>query len=128
MILIIGGAFQGKKEYALKNYDISSNEMTSGETMSLTDFSDIKCIYNFQILIKRLIENRISAIDITNSILEQNPAIVIIINEIGNGIIPLEKSERVWREQVGKVGCALAEKADEVVRITCGCALKLKGN
>jgi len=31
------------------------------------------------------------------------------MDEIGNGIIPIEKSERIWREEAGKVGCYVTE-------------------
>ena len=57
----------------------------------------------------------------------ENPDIVIIINEIGAGIIPLEKSERIWREETGRAGCILAENSAEVVRVICGIPVKIKG-
>ena len=51
---------------------------------------------------------------------------LIIMDEIGCGIIPLEKSERLWREAVGNVGCFLAERAEGVERIICGTAVRIK--
>lgn len=126
MILITGGAFQGKTDYVMKNYNIFQSDIKSGKIMSLSEYSEIKCINNFHILIKRLLDNFIDPIKVAKDIIMKNPEIIIIINDIGNGIVPIEKSERIWREQVGKTGCYLAKKSDEVIRIICGCAVKIK--
>ena len=55
------------------------------------------------------------------------PEIIFIINEIGCGIIPLEKSERIWREQTGRAGTVIAKNSDTVVRIICGIPTVIKG-
>ena len=52
---------------------------------------------------------------------------IVIMNEIGSGIIPLDKSEREWREISGRAGCIIADKAIEVVRVCCGIATVIKG-
>lgn len=127
MRLIIGGAYQGKLDFAIKNYHINTTEIVNGEELDISDLSNIKCINNYHLLVKKFLENCENPILETNKIISENPDILIIIDEIGNGIIPLERSERIWREQVGKVGCLLAEKADTVERITCGIAVKIKG-
>ena len=127
MKLITGGAYQGKLDFAIKKYNINTTEIVNGETFDVADLSNIRCINNYHLLVKKFLENGENPILETNKIISENPDIIIIIDEIGNGIIPLERSERIWREQVGKVGCLLAEKADTVERIICGIAIKIKG-
>lgn len=127
MRMIIGGAYQGKTNYAIKKYNIESDEIMSGETMEHDKLSEIKCISGYHLFVKKLLEKGFDPIGITEKILNQNSNIIIIMNEIGNGIIPIEKSERIWREQVGKVGCYLAERAASVERIICGQAVMIKG-
>ena len=127
MRLITGGAYQGKLDFAIKNYNINTAEIANGESFNIADLSNIRCINNYHLLVKKLLENDENPISATSEIISENPDIIIIINEIGSGIIPLERSERIWREQVGKVGCLLAEKADTVERITCGIAVRIKG-
>ncbi len=127
MKLITGGAYQGKLDFAIKKYNINTTEIVNGETFDVADLSNIRCINNYHLFVKKLLENGENPISETSKIISENPDIIIIIDEIGNGIIPLEKNERIWREQVGKVGCLLAEKADTVERIICGIAIKIKG-
>lgn len=124
MILITGGAYQGKTEYAQKKYNI--DKIFDCEKEDITRLSNTECICNFQYAVKYYSEREIDPIEAVKKIIEKNPDIIIIMNEIGNGIVPIEKSERIWREQVGKTGCYLAENALEVIRIVCGCGVKIK--
>lgn len=127
MILIVGGAYQGKTEYAIKNYGIDKTDIADGETFDFNNTGGIKCVSNYHQTVRSFIENCTDPIEISEKLIEKNPDIIIIMNEIGNGIVPIEKSERIWREQTGKTGCFLAERADEVIRVTCGCGVKIKG-
>lgn len=52
---------------------------------------------------------------------------VVIYREVGNGIVPTDAGERVWRERAGRFGQELAARADAVVRMTCGIPQAVKG-
>ena len=52
---------------------------------------------------------------------------VVACREVGCGVVPVDPSERVWREEVGRLCCALAQKAGRVERIFCGLSMVLKG-
>lgn len=56
----------------------------------------------------------------------RNPDIVIVSNELGCGIVPMEKKDRMWREAAGRICTALAARSDEVVRVVCGVGMQLK--
>lgn len=126
MILIVGGAYQGKTEYAIEKYGLDCTGIADGETFDFEDTDEIKCISNYHIAVKHFIENGTDPIVSSENLIEKNPDIIIIMNEIGNGIVPIDKSERIWREQTGKTGCFLAERADEVIRVIFGCGIKIK--
>ena len=49
-------------------------------------------------------------------------------DEIGSGIVPLEPSDREWRDETGRVYTLLARQADTVERVWAGCVQRLKGN
>ena len=125
--LIVGGAYQGKTAYVMKKYNIRPEEIINGEDVDQCRLSEFKCIDSYHLFVKRLLENGSDPVEITEKIPDIFPGIIIIMNEIGNGIIPIEKSERIWREQVGKAGCFLAGRADSVERIVCGQAVLIKG-
>ncbi len=46
--------------------------------------------------------------------------VVFLCDELGNGIVPIDPDERKWREVVGHILMAIAEEANEVLRIFCG--------
>ena len=55
-----------------------------------------------------------------------NPPAVITLDEVGCCIVPMEKSERDYREAVGHAGQMLAAAAAEVYRVQCGIAARIK--
>ena len=100
MRLIIGGAYQGKLDYAIKNYNISESEVANGKELDINVLSHIKCINNYHLTVKKLIENGENPISITDEILAANPDIVIILNEIGNGIVSRQKMDCHGMERI----------------------------
>ena len=58
--------------------------------------------------------------------LREYPDCIMICDEIGNGIVPIEAEERIYRERTGRILEQLAAQADEVVRVVCGIGLKIK--
>lgn len=52
---------------------------------------------------------------------------VVVSNEIGSGIVPLERQERMWREETGRMLTKLVAAADEVYRMVAGIPIKIKG-
>ena len=58
--------------------------------------------------------------------IRDNDNCVIISDEIGNGIVPMDKKEREYRERTGRILAEIAKMADEVVRVVCGIEQKIK--
>lgn len=57
------------------------------------------------------------------------PATVFFVtNEIGLGIIPDNPASRLYRDLVGRCNQTMGGAADEVVLVTCGVPLKIKGD
>ena len=127
MIMITGGAFSGKKDYAKKRFGFSDEEILNGENCSPEAVFSAKCIADYQLIIKRLLEENADVQAFTERLCKENPNAVVIINEIGAGIIPLEKSDRIWREETGRAGCLIARNSGEVIRLVCGITTIIKG-
>ena len=123
MIMITGGAFQGKREFAKKQFGITDSEILNGGKCELSKLVNARCICNYELVIKRIIAENIDPLDFTKKLNCE----IVIINEIGCGIIPLEKSEREWREMTGRAGCILADRSEKVYRVCCGIATLIKG-
>lgn len=126
MRLVIGGAYQGKTAFVMKKYGLSALDIGDGDIIDIWEFSKFRCVKNFHLFVKKILDKGEDPVFVTKKIISENPHIIIIMNEIGDGIIPMEKSERIWREQTGTVGCILAESAESVERIVCGICTKIK--
>lgn len=123
MIFIIGGEFQGKLQYALELTGLDESSVADGSKDKIDNFFSKPIIYNFHLLIRRLLEekNDVESIKVkVGDIIKDNPEIVIISNEIGYGIVPIEKFDREYREVTGRVCCEIAKNAKEVHRVICG--------
>ena len=53
---------------------------------------------------------------------------IVIATEVGCGVIPIDASEREKQEAAGRLACALAQRADTVIRVCCGIPQLLKGD
>lgn len=111
-ILVIGGAFQGKTKWAMEQFPEYASQGV--------------VVNQFHQKMKQWIQDNKDYVKEVEQI-RNNPSWLIISNEIGAGIVPMEKEERFYRETTGRILCELAEDADEVYRIFCGIPTKIKG-
>lgn len=51
---------------------------------------------------------------------KQYPDLILIGDEIGSGVVPLDETEREYREIYGRIMCELTKCATRVTRIVCG--------
>lgn len=134
MILVIGGYAQGKLEYVKSKYNISDEDIYDFEKSDDLKFennlkeiiSDKQIVFNnVNYLIKNVTED--NNIDIIFERLIHNyPNAIIITDEVGNGVVPIDKNERLLRETIGRMQCKMAENANEVIRVVCGIGQRIK--
>lgn len=128
MILIIGGSNQGKLSFAIDLLHASEKEITDGEICPLINSFDRPILNKLHILVKRLIEAETDPMDFIMKGILENPKITVISDELGCGVIPAEKAGRELREQVGRIQCEIAKRAEKVYRVYCGIPLLIKGS
>jgi len=57
----------------------------------------------------------------------RHPGMVIMVtNEVGQGIVPEHQQARLYRDLVGRCNQCAAKAADEVYLVTCGIPIKIK--
>lgn len=130
MRLFIGGRCQGKLEYVLARADRfcggENAVIADGEEYPLEEPETADILNHFHLLIKRLeVEGR-EVCPYAERLLDVNPQITIICDEVGMGIVPVDDFERRYRESVGRCLCMLAQRAESVERIVCGRGMKIK--
>lgn len=47
-------------------------------------------------------------------------------DEVGCGVVPMDKKQILYREAVGRSCCILAERAERVTRVICGIGVIIK--
>ena len=134
--LIIGGMAQGKREYCqqkhpeamvLENMEKAFDEdgMYLGQ-----EVPEQTVIWNrYHETVKEWMSLGLEPEEIwtrTSAWMKAHHEWVIISDEIGNGIVPMESGQRHWREETGRLLCKIAREADCVERICCGLPIRIK--
>ena len=87
MRLVIGGAFQGKKDYVKNTFHLE---------------------------------------DLETRLLERNPQLILLSNELGYGVVPIQAFDRKYREATGRICTRIAAKSSQVIRVVCGIGTVIK--
>lgn len=130
MIFIVGGAFQGKTEFALGLTGLGLNEIFDGQLEDISTLSSKPILNHLEAVIRRLLLDGSTPEQALNLIIQavrKNPDIVILSDEIGNGLVPTDSFERYYRETTGRICCHIAGEADFVYRVICGIGTLIKG-
>lgn len=131
MKMIIGGAWQGKLDWAKDNCpEVGEGQWADGKDCPLEAIYCCGGIYDFQAYIRRLMkeEEEDRLVNLADRLIRQNPGLVIVSDEIGSGLVPVEKFDRDWREWTGRICTELAGYADQVIRVVMGIGIYIKGN
>ena len=109
MILIIGGAYQGKYDFAVNTLNTRPEDIWNGLHEYIRDHED-----------ESLCLDKITAW------IEKHPKGVIICDEVGSGVVPTEARLREYRDRTGHIQAALAKEAESVYRVVCGIGMRIK--
>lgn len=98
MILIVGGRGAGKRAFAQRTLGCAPEK-------TLPDLQDREPLPSLEELLGYE---------------------AVICDEVGCGVVPLERKARERREAIGRLCCQLAREAQAVYRLQCGLAMRLK--
>ena len=101
---------QGKYNYALTNREIPKDRIWN----------------EFHLWFRKKLEDGGTPEEEMRSYMQLHPDCVIISDEIGNGIVPLDPFEREYRDRLGRMLVEIASKADRVERVICGIGQRIK--
>lgn len=124
MEMIIGGAFQGKSAYAINQYpeiiwknacELSEKELFAAQG-----------IIGFHEYIRKELSAGNSTADLAGKLIQNNPNVVLVSDEVGYGVVPIDSFDRAYREAVGRVCTELASFSKRVTRVVCGIGTVIK--
>lgn len=125
MVLIIGGAYQGKLDYATNTYH--KTLVADGNSCTMEDTLHCEIINNLQGLVRRYFTTLDEATTYLDTLLANNPNVIVVSTEVGCGVVPIDRTDRDYRELVGRVSCEVSKRANTVVRVFCGIGKSIKG-
>ncbi len=128
MELYLGGRAQGKLALALQRYPHAKVFDETCREENLSD-ADVVIWNHFHLFVKTWLSQEKEPTQIWEMVadlLDQHPDMVVICDEIGNGIVPMDQEERRYREETGRLLCKIAARADKVERILCGIPQRIK--
>lgn len=134
MKLVIGGYAQGKLCYVMQHFfidkenvvDMADEKKLLDGDIEKTDDEATIVLYHFHIWIKNELAEGNNPEEKLEKILKRFPDCIILSDEIGNGIVPMDAFDREYRDRLGRILISLAKEADEVVRVICGIGQKIK--
>ena len=126
MILVFGGAYQGKKEYIESELGICGDDIYVCRGLPEDIESDAASIYGLERWVYEMVQAGEVPEEILASKIDRLTSKVISIQDVSQGLVPMDAKERAFRESNGRCMVLLAEKADEVYRIFCGIPQRLK--
>ena len=113
MLLVVGGAYSGKRTY-VRSLGYADPDM------GLDPYGDEPVLLQVE---EWLRDHEPTPDDLAAMVSKE----VVVTSEVGAGVVPVDADERVWRERVGRFQATLAGQAREVVRLVCGIATHIKG-
>ena len=163
MVLIIGGAWQGKTEFAkrllqIEDADICNIERQQEKTdadicnverqQEKTDADvcrvkrktsavennpalrgipdSIRAIAHYEQWIRMQYEAKADPVEELHRLLNRNSAVCLIADEVGRGVVPINRRERAARDVIGRTLVEAAKMAEQVYRVTCGIGERIK--
>ena len=108
MKLYIGGAYQGQLELA---------RAENPDALIFEDFHEA---------VQEAMQRGEDARAFAQHMIAAHPDAVIVANEVGAGVVPVQAQERAFREAVGRALCVIAQEAQQVTRVVCGIGVRIK--
>ncbi|MBR2739152.1 MAG: bifunctional adenosylcobinamide kinase/adenosylcobinamide-phosphate guanylyltransferase [Oscillospiraceae bacterium] len=125
MDLIIGGAYQGKLDYAKKRYGLDDGDICTCTESDGISFGH-RCIYRTEEFVMWCIRSGKDAVEFLEQHKEEWKDSVFICEDMFCGVVPLGADMRAWREMTGRTCSYLSSEAVNVIRIFCGLEQVLK--
>ena len=134
MHVVIGGAYSGKRQYVRTKW--SSFQLISayeGKDYNETLKDDIVVYEGFEIWVKQMMDKGKTNDEIVEwfrqwlTSIENPENTVLIMLEIGKGIVPMEEQNRRLRDVVGWIQQEAVKQAATVTSIWHGLAMQIRG-
>ena len=124
MKLIIGGAYQGKRDFVISAFDLKETDIFTCSGGNI-DFS-APCIDKIEEFTYSCVKAGKDPVAIFRQHEDEWKDAVLICQDIFCGVVPVDSLLRQWRQETGQLCQYLTKNAEAVSRIFCGLEQRLK--
>ncbi len=126
MELVFGGAYQGRLEYAKSKYNLSGEDIFfCCDDRAELDLSK-PAVYCIEKYLLACIRAGLDPAEEFDNIYDALADKILICTDISQGIVPVDRQLRAWREAAGRAMVRMAKDAQSVTRVFAGLPLTLK--
>ena len=124
MILVFGGAYNGKKDFIKEKFNINEEDIFYCSYGEIDVSKKVICgLHKFTY--NNTLKNK-SSLEYIKENINLFKDKIIISDEISSGIVPLKKEDRMWREETGRCLQYLSKESSCVYRVFCGISTIIK--
>ena len=124
MVLIIGGAYQGKLDWARGTFHLTDGDVFTCRDGEI-DFSH-RCVDRLEEFTLWCVENGIDPVSYCEQHAGEWTESILICQDVSCGVVPMSAQLRLWRNETGRLCQYLAGRAARVSRVFCGLEQRLK--
>lgn len=122
-VLLIGGRGQGKRQLAAQLFGLHEDDILEGAVCELEALPSCKAVNGLHLLTRRMLQQGKAPAELFPVLRNK----IVICDELGCGVVPVERELEDWREFTGRLCCDLAAEADVVIRVVAGLPQVIKG-
>lgn len=122
--MIIGGAFQGKQRLAETMHPHVT--WSYGADLTREALFRAEGVIGFQEFLKKELKENKDLSRLAEELIKENPDVILVSDEVGYGVVPVDAFDRTYRETVGRVCTQLASFSSKVTRVICGIGVTIK--
>lgn len=114
----------GKLKFALNKYNLEINDVF--DCRKNKKYSGQIIITHFESMVKKWLDEGLNVESACLDFFKNKNKCIVVAREIGSGLVPVEKQDRIYREVYGNCLQNIAAKSDEVYEVAAGCGIRLK--
>ena len=125
MVLIFGGAYQGKSDFALRTFGLEEKDLFFCTVDNTPDWG-AKALCNAEQLFLQLTKNNVDVVRFLSDNIDKLEDKIITVNDVSQGVVPIDSTLRAWRVATGRAMLFLASNSCQVYRVFCGIEERIK--
>ena len=118
------GGFSGKS--FLRGENVPGYPVEKGAEISTEELFCAEGVLGFHEFIRREMQAGRETESLAEELIRRNPGIILVSDEVGYGVVPVDAFDRAYRERVGRICTELAAFSQKVTRVICGAGMVIK--